>query len=201
MRWRNSVNNDLADSFMMVKRLLVLASLIVSLMSVGVARASECERFAVDAEMCNQPLVLDEPPFVQTEPPDDTLFGRRLYVRLDDFTPVYAEPNRNAPIVRNVGDGFLFATVNRRVTSDAGEAWLEINRGEYVSADNATTAQPSPFQGVELIRQPTRPFAWVVQEIRPSSEPDGEPNPDFAKLERYDMVEIYDAVLGEDDWV
>lgn len=185
----------------MKKSLFVVLGLLTALLSVRVVVANECYRYAVDPALCDEATILQTPPFVAAEPPDDTLFGRRWYARLDDFTNVYAQPNYNAGIIRNIGDGYIFATVQRRVTNDAGEEWLEINHGEFVAAENATTAQPSPFQGVELIRQPTRPFAWVVQEIRPSSAPDGEPNPDFVTLERYDMVEIYDAVVGEEEWI
>lgn len=140
-------------------------------------------------------------PFETPEERDDTLFGRRVYGRLADNTNVYSQPTRAAAIVRNVGDGYLFATVNRWSKNEAGETWYEINYGEYVHEDDIQIADPSPFQGVKVTQQPERPFGWVVREVTPSSSPDGDPNPIFAKLPRYTFVQIYDAVLGEEDWI
>ena len=133
--------------------------------------------------------------------PDDSLLGRRSYARLADNANVYPEPTRAAAPLRNVGDGFLYATVLNWVTGADEARWYQINAGEYVHEDDIQLVQTSDFRGVEVKQQPERPFGWVVQEIRPSSEPDGEPNPDFAKLERYDFVEIYDARVGADDWI
>jgi hypothetical protein len=54
---------------------------------------------------------------------------------------------------------------------------------------------------VQVTRQPERPFGWVVQDVVPSTEPDGEPDPLLVELPRFTFVEVYDAVLGEDDWI
>lgn len=143
----------------------------------------------------------DPAPFVTPAPPDDTLFGRRWYGRLADNANVYSEPARASAIVRNVGDGYLFATVNRWFKNDAGETWYEINVGEYVHEDDIRLVEPSDFQGVEITSQPQRPFGWVVQDVIPSREPDGKPDESFAELPRFTFVEVYDAVLGEDDWL
>ena len=40
-----------------------------------------------------------------------------------------------------------------------------------------------------------------MQDVVPSHEPDGEPDESFAELPRFTFVEIYDAVVGEDDWL
>ncbi len=140
-------------------------------------------------------------PFETPDEREDTLFGRRVYGRLADNANVYSQPTRASAIVRNVGDGYLFATVNRWSNNAAGETWYEINYGEYVHEDDIALVETSEFQGVEVTQQPERPFGWVVREITPSSEPDGEPNTLFAKLTRYDFVQIYNTVLGEDDWI
>jgi hypothetical protein len=140
-------------------------------------------------------------PFTVHEPPEDTLFGRRWYGRLADNANVYAEPSRSAPIVRNVGDGYLFATVNRWFDNDAGETWYEINYNEYVQASDISMVDPSDFRGVEISSQPERPFGWVVADVFPSSEPDGEPDESADKLLRYTFVEIYDVAQGEEEWL
>lgn len=140
--------------------------------------------------------------FVTLELPEDTLLGRRWYGRLADNANVYASPSRSAPIVRNVGDGYLFATINRWFENDAGEIWYEINYNEYVAAEDISLAEVSEFQGVQVTVQPLRPFGWVVvRDVYPSTEPDGEPDESLEQLQRYDFIEIFDAVRGEEDWL
>ncbi len=139
--------------------------------------------------------------FVTPELPDDTLFGRRWYGRLADNANVYASPSRSAPIVRNVGDGYLFATVNSWADNEAGETWYKINYNEYVTAEDISLVNVSEFQGVKLTAQPERPFGWiVVRDVYPSTEPDGEPDESLGQLQRYDFIEIYGTVQGEEDW-
>lgn len=139
--------------------------------------------------------------FLEPDSAEDTLYGNRWYGRLADYTDIYPEPTRSVAPSRNSDDGFVYVTIMQRLTNDAGETWYQINFNEFVHADDIETSPVSEFRGVELARQPKRPFAWVVQDIRPSSEPDGEPNPEFDKIVRYDFVEIYDQVVGEDDWI
>ncbi len=139
--------------------------------------------------------------FITPEQPENTLFGRRSYGRLADNANVYSSPTRAGAALRNVGDGYLFATIQRQLQNDAGETWYEINPGEYVYEDDIQVAQVSDFQGVETTGQPVRPFGWVVQEVRPSRVPDGEADLNLDKLPRFTFVEIYDVVQGEDDWL
>lgn len=131
---------------------------------------------------------------------DDTLFGSRIYARLADNANVYPQPSRGTAPVRNVGDGYLFATVNSWDDVN-GATWYQINHGEYVHEDDIQLVTVSGFQGVEVLRQPERPFGWIVQDVQPSSQPDGEPHPSFAELPRFTFFEIYDAELGQDDWI
>jgi hypothetical protein len=141
------------------------------------------------------------PLFITPDLPDNTLFDRRWYGRLADNTVVYASPTRTSPQLRDVGDGYLYATVLRRLQNEAAETWYEINSGEFVHEDDVQLAQVSDFQGVEITRQPEIPFGWVVQEVKPSSSPDAEPDPNLDKLSRSTFVEIYDAIEGKDNWV
>lgn len=153
-----------------------------------------------EEEDATETAVTDQ--FIIYEPPEDTLLGKRWYGRLADNANVYVEPSRAASVVRNVGDGYLFATINSWSDNEAGETWYNINYGEYVHADDITLGEPSDFRGVEITTQPQRPFGWVVvREVFPSTEPDGEPDESLQQMFRYDFVEIYDTVLGEDDWL
>ena len=139
--------------------------------------------------------------FITPVQPEDSLFDRRWYGRLADNANVYPSPTQAGAPLRNVGDGYLFASILRQLQNDAGETWFEINPGEYVHENDIQVAQVSDFQGVETTGQPERPFGWVVLEVRPSSVPDGEPDANFDKLPRFTFVEIYDVVLGKDDWL
>lgn len=138
--------------------------------------------------------------FVTPRPRSDTVYGRIPYARLADNANVYPEPSRGVPPVRNVGDGFLFATVNSW-EKVGGETWYKINPGEYVHQGDIRLVDASGFQGVEIRQQPQRPFGWVVQAVQPSSQPDGNPNPAFPELPRYTFFQIYNAVKGEEDWL
>lgn len=139
--------------------------------------------------------------FVTPEPPGNSLFGRRAYAWLEDYANVYPAPSRAIAPRRNVGVGYLYVTVNRSLENKAGETWYEINSGEYVHADDVHPVKPSAFQGVAVLGQPQRPFAWVVQNVIPSREPDGAPDPAFGELARYTFVEIYNAVPGAEGWI
>ncbi len=167
--------------------------------------ALPCEIFIdEDTAVCNAevvPAAVNEETFRQPDAFDDTLFGQIYYARLADYSNVYPEPTRASAPIRNVGDGYLFATVNRWFRNDAGEKWYEINSGEFVHENDIELQEVSQFQGVQVAQQPERPFGWVVQDVQPSSEPDGEPNPAFTELPRYTFVEIFAAVQGEEDWI
>ncbi len=135
---------------------------------------------------------------------EDSIFGHRYYARLADFANVYAEPSRAATVVRNVGDGFLFVTVQSWAKDAAGETWYEINNGEYVHETEIRMVNPSTYHGVDVLEQPERPFGWVVTEVIPSTAPDVEPLTEEeggVPIPRLTFIQVYDAALGEEDWL
>lgn len=175
-------------------------------MTTQLAYAAPCRKLDVGVERCrevveNPQAAFDAPLYVEPDSAENTLYGRRWYGRLADFAQIYPEPTRTATPIRNSGDGFVYASILTRLTNEAGEIWYQINYNEYVHEDDLTVSEVSDFRGISLTRQPERPFAWVVQEIRPSSQPDGDTNPDFERLTRYEFVEIFDAQIGEEDWI
>lgn len=178
----------------------VVCILIVILATIGPVKAASCYLLDSFGEYaCSSEPVPSQ--FVEPEPVADSLFGRRHYARLADNTNVYPQPTRAVAPKRNVGDGYIFVTVNQWFENEAGETWYEINYGEFVQEDDIQLAEPSDFEGVTVNWQPQRPFGWVVQDVTPSREPDGEPDPAFLELPRYTFVEIYDVVVGVDDWL
>ncbi|MDA0244807.1 MAG: L,D-transpeptidase [Chloroflexi bacterium] len=122
------------------------------------------------------------------------------HARQADNANVYSEPNGS--IVRNVGDGYLFASLQGQTQVD-GVTWYQINPGEWMKASDLTMATATTFQGVTLLRQPPRPFGWVVTRngFYPSHEPAGEPDTALGKMNRYDFFEVYDAVVDEEGWL
>jgi lipoprotein-anchoring transpeptidase ErfK/SrfK len=163
------------------------------------AEAGECPTVAqLGGYVCSTDL--ETQTYDSPEPIDNSVFGRVPYARLADNANVYPQPSRSAVPVRNVGDGFLYATVNSWDEVN-GETWYQINPGEYVHEDDIQLVTPSDFQGVIVKQQPERPFGWIVQEVRPSRQPDAEPDPTIEKLPRYTFFQIYDAEKGDEDWI
>ena len=185
-----------------VRTIFIIAALLaVYFLRVSPTEAADCSRYLLPGSAtCNTESKPDHLTFVSPETIDDSLFGRRVYARLADNANVYPEPSRGVAPVRNVGDGFLYATVNSWEKVN-GETWYQINFGEYVHEDEIQPVAVSDFQGVQVLRQPERPFGWVVQDVQPSRQPDGEPSLSFEELPRSTFFEIYDAVIGLDDWI
>jgi len=185
----------------MFRRAIVLLVLSVLFFGAGLIFVSPAEA-AVCYEVEGGDYVCDArpgaAPFATPTPAADSFLDEVTYVRLDDFANVYDRPGGR--IVRNVGDGFLYATVFG-IEEVNGQLWYQINYGEYVPGSSLTLTEISQFAGVEVNVQPERPFGWIVLKVTPSNEPDGKPNKAYTELPRYSFVEVYDAVEGENGWL
>jgi len=119
-----------------VRTIFIIAALLaVYFLRVSLTEAADCSRYLLPGSAtCNTESKPDHLTFVSPETIDDSLFGRRVYARLADNANVYPEPSRGVAPVRNVGDGFLYATVNSWEKVN-GETWYQINYGEYVHED------------------------------------------------------------------
>lgn len=193
-----------------VSVLVILLLMMTFLATTSVALAGVCvtplefgDTFCKDRAVTSRSWSRTTDPTWYTVPavPKDSLFGRRQYGRLADNANVYASATRSSTVIRNVGDGYLFASVRWQFANDAGETWYEINYGEYVHGDDLRLVTASDFQGVQIDRQPERPFGWVVQEVAPSNTPDGDPDPAFEMLSRYQFVEVYETAVGQGGWI
>ncbi|MCP4356499.1 MAG: L,D-transpeptidase [Chloroflexi bacterium] len=140
------------------------------------------------------------PTFVKPEPFANSFLPSQMYVRQKDLSNVYSEPSMGSPIVRNVGDGFLYATV-QAITENEGRLWYQINYGEWMRGEDITVAEISNFTGMEIQGRPERPFGWMVVDYWYSLEPGAEPTADAVKLPRYTFLEVYDAVEDEEGWL
>jgi hypothetical protein len=165
------------------------------------ADAARCFFYSQDVGMvCDGRAEENENEFEPPEEREDSLLAYTSYAYIEDDVNVYPQPSLGAPPLYNVGNGFLYVTIHGQVEAN-GQTWYEINRGQYVIADDLRLVDTPEFHGVEVTVQPERPFGWIVQEVTPSDEPDGEPNPENAKLERFTFFQVFDAVAGDEDWI
>lgn len=165
------------------------------------AGAARCFYYSNDiGTVCDGRLTADPDRFEVPEPRPDSLLNRVTYAYMDDYIDIYPEPDLAVPPLYNVGRGFLYITVKRQFEAN-GHRWVEINSGEYALAEGIRIIETPTFQGVKVNVQPERPFGWIVQNVQPSSEPDGEPNPDYTEMKRFTFFQVFDAVLGEEEWI
>lgn len=176
--------------------LLLLAGM---LFATRTAEAASCYLLAPDVG-----YVCDSNPepsiFVEPQAFPDSPTNRVVYAHLMDFTNVYPQPTTTVAPVRNVGDGFLFVTV-QAVEEHEGQNWFMINLGEWVQEKDIILVDISEFTGFEIHAQPERPFGWVVVDYWYSNEPGAEPAPGALKLPRYTFFEVYAAVRADDGWI
>jgi hypothetical protein len=166
-----------------------------------VAFADRCFEYSDDmGYVCDGRLDADPDEFEEPEVREDSQLEYRTYAYMEDNINIYPEPNLGAAPLYNVGDGFLYVTIQGAVEAN-GHSWYIVNPGEYALKDDIRLVETPEFHGVEVTVQPEKSFGWIVQEVRPSSEPDGEPNPDFPKLERFSFFQVFDVVVGKDEWI
>lgn len=187
-----------------MKKIIQLS--IIALLTIGgfvwaahSALAAECSLISEEVgHVCDA-----EPPaptYVKPEPFANSFLPYETYIRQKDLTNVYSEPSMSSPVVRNVGDGFLFATV-QTITENEGRLWYQINYGEWMRQEDIILAPASEFTGMEIHAEPERPFGWMVVDYWYSLEPGAEPPPDAVKLPRYTFIEVYDAVEDDEGWL
>jgi hypothetical protein len=180
---------------------IVAAAAAALFLFVQTADAARCFFYSQDIGMvCDARAEGDTAEFEQPEVRDDSLLEYTSYAYMEDNINIYPEPSLGVAPLYNVGDGFLYVTIQGQIEAN-GHTWYVVNPDQYVLADDIRLVDTPEFHGVEVTVQPERPFGWIVQEVRPSNEPDGEPNPDYAKLERFTFFQVFDAVKGEEDWI
>jgi hypothetical protein len=150
--------------------------------------------------VCDARLESGPAQFERPQPRRYSLLDRTTYAYMEDNINIYPEPNLASTPIRNVGQGYLWVTLHGELEAN-GHRWVEVNRGEYALAEHFRKAEVPGFRGVKIAVQPERPFGWIVQDVTPSDEPDDEPNPDFGVMERLAFFEVYDARVGQEDWI
>lgn len=189
----------------MIRAVIAILGFLLLLVALSLAAqpvsAGNCFYFSEDVGfVCDGRMDSEPEQFQQPDLPGESLLDRVLYAYMEDNINIYPEPNLAAPPIYNVGEGFLYVTIQSKVNV-GGQRWYLINPGQYAIAEDIRLVTASDFRGVEIAVQPERPMGWIVQETRPSGEPAGEPNPDFEKLVRFSFFQVYDAVTGDDGWI
>ncbi len=153
---------------------------------------------AAEAEMQRHPA-----PDVQQVPYQEDRVWTRAYRRMVGHVVIYDAPNGN-PI------GELDAGYNYVTIINSKDGFVQINYGQWVEEEHITWADVSQFSGVEITRQPVRPFAWMLAEAHPSRYPGGPQDKTAEKIERYTLLNIYGTeivngwewyLVGPDQWI
>jgi hypothetical protein len=159
---------------------------------------SAIELRAAEAEMRFHPA----PDVVQVPYQEDVVWTR-AYRRMVGHVIIYDAPN-GTPI------GELDAGYNYVTVINESQGFIQINYGSWVESDHITWADVSEFSGVEITKQPVRPFAWMLAEARPSLYPGGLPYDDYDVIPRYTLMNVYGTeyvdgwewyLIGPDQWI
>ncbi|NDJ86470.1 MAG: L,D-transpeptidase family protein [Chloroflexi bacterium] len=119
----------------------------------------------------------------QLEIQDDILY-QRAYRRIVGDVNFYDAPNGN--VVARIEKGYNFVAIRQVI-----DGWVQLSNGQWVRAENVEDAQISELAGIEILEQPTIPYAWVVRPVRPSAYPGGPENPDAVRFAQYELKAIY----------
>jgi hypothetical protein len=188
--------------FRAMRSILIVAVMVAAVfLFAQTVDAARCFFYSQDVGMvCDGRAEADNAEFELPGVRNDSLLAYTSYAYLEDDVNVYPEPSLGAPALFNVGNGFLYVTIQTQVEAN-GHTWYAINPGQYVLAEDIRLVDTPAFHGVEVTVQPERPFGWILQEVVPSDEPDGEPNSEYARLERFTFFQVFDAVVGDEDWI
>jgi len=180
---------------------IVAVIVMVFLVVVQTADAERCFHYSEEVGIvCDGRVESDPGQFEVPDAVEDSLLDHVTYAYMEDNTNIYPQPSLGVGPLYNVGDGFLYVTIQGQVEAN-GHHWYIINPGQYALAENLRLVETPDFQGVEITIQPDRPFGWFVQDGVPSDQPGGEPNSDYAELERFTFFQIFDAAIDEDEWI
>jgi hypothetical protein len=149
-----------------------------------------------------------KPAFTEPEIPEDSIVKDVTYGWVEDYAYFYDKPERGARHVRTATTGFFYGPAVDEATDPEGNTWYKV-WGYWLPARYYHLIEASDFGGVEVNRQPLRPFGWVVKPVVPSAVPGEEPA-GGAELPRYTFVQIVQSRaaggvvwhdIGDEQWV
>ena len=135
------------------------------------------------------------------------------YARIiTDTAPVYRTPYdalAGLPPLRRFEKGFEFVSLVGNVTVD-GQAFYQINPGEFMRAEHLAPSLPSTFQGQFFSQPPGGPVGWVIGTHQPSAVPGQPPAVNTTPIGRYHHFQLQGVQrvgdfnwyqIGPDQWV
>lgn len=178
----------------MVRRLLLFAGSLSLMLLLWFAQAPPAQ-----ATLCADPRTgldcrLDQrkPTFTVPGSREGSVIEGVTYGWIEDYAYFYAEPERGSRHVRTATTGFFYGPAVETATDSEGNEWYLV-WGHWLPARYYHQVEASTFPGIEVNRQPIRPFGWILRPIAPSAEAGGEPAGGTAELPRYTFVQIYES--------
>ena len=138
-----------------------------------------------------------EPPFTEPEPRTNNLTEGVTYGWIEDYAYFYDRPEPGARHVRTATTGFFYGPAEETHIDENGNTWYYV-WDNWLPARYYHIVEASSFAGVEVNRQPARPFGWVLRPFQPRAAPGAEPTPTSSELQRYDFVQVYASGAGAD---
>ena len=181
---------------MRLKRTLLIIPLIIVAAAVFARPAAAAICQSVVAGTACQAQASDYAPFVEPEPRPGSLTAGVTYGWIEDYARFYETPEPGARHVRTAMTGFFYGPAKDVHVDEEGNTWyfvwdywLPARYYHHVEADS--------FAGVEVNRQPERPFGWILRPIQALETPTGDPVAGD-ELQRYDFVTVYGYGRGSD---
>lgn len=196
MGWRPAAKIAMIASMKRLLTVIVLAlTLLGSLAFAGRAEAASCYRHYNGSYVCDGRQRL--PTFAAPRYPQGSIFFSRTYAWLADYAPLYHSPGGEEVVAGT--EGILYYTIEE--TADAGGPWYRVANNWWAPASSMVVVDTPRFSGLVVNDQPTRPFGWLLHNVRPADGPGMEPAEESERLPRYTFVEIYGVADGGDDSV
>jgi len=115
--------------------------------------------------------------------------------------PVYRHPYdalAGLPPLRRFETGYDYVSLLGQVQV-AGHNFYQINRGEFMQAEDLQLVQPSGFQGRFMSSPPAAPVGWVISNVQLSAVPGQPPPPQAPYAGRYQSFDVL-ATQHVGDW-
>lgn len=168
--------------------------------------AAGVDAAATENRKLDLPPVMPDLPIREMDVPATLL--PRTYARvLVPDAPVYGSPadeSNGVPPKRllgiGVGQAFVYLTIDK-LENYNGIDYYRINQNEWVRAEILGQVTPSRWGGVFVDGGLVRPLAFVVRNFHPRLSPGGPENLSVARLERYDIRQVFAHVQHSDGYI
>lgn len=189
-----------------VMKLVVLVLLIWGINPVRANAPCAAAMGCVDYGVPSHVIDLYPYPNVRQLEPSDQLLYDRIYRRVTTAVEIHDAPNGAVSSILDAG--FNFVTLLRLPQ----DGWAEISPNRWVKTDFLSEkVRISRFAGIWLPQNPLPyPVAWILQNVRPSTEPGLDPAEETALVARYTKVNLYATIevdgfkwyqIGHAQWV